>query len=219
MKLENTVRIAAAPDRVFAAINDVEHVVTCVPGAALTGRDGDAYQGGITVKVGPIRAAYSGTVEFLNVDTKRHTLVMSGRAADKHGSGDAQAQVTLSVEAVPEGSLLRVESDLVLSGKIVAFGKGAIVTVSNKIMDQFATNLAAQLNGDHAVLQSNSKPVNGITTAASPPLVASVQAPEEAGLDVLSLLPASAVRNLRYALTFLFGVFEGWLISRAFRKV
>ncbi|MRH87931.1 hypothetical protein GFY24_10815 [Nocardia sp. SYP-A9097] len=223
MKLENTVRIPAAPDEVFALINDVERVVTCVPGAALLGRDGDAYRGGITVKVGPIRAAYSGTVEFLTVDPVERRLIMSGRAADAHGSGDAQAHITLAVDPTPEGSILRVDTDLVLSGKIVAFGKGAIVAVSNKIMDQFAVNLAAQLGGggaDSAVV----RPVGAV--AASAPVgvasasvgVAAGPAPSDQGLDVMSLLPPDVRRRAGYGAAFLFGVFEGWLISRAFRK-
>lgn len=227
MKLENSIRIPAAPDEVFALINDVEQVVTCVPGAALTGRDGDAYRGGITVKVGPIRAAYSGTVEFQAVDADSRRLTMSGRAADTNGGGDAQANIMLAVDPAPDGSLLRVDTDLVLSGKIVAFGKGAIVAVSNKIMAQFAANLAALLSeqsGDGPVAVTAAVgavgPVGGVapSVAKAVPRAAVENAAAGASLDVLSLVPPTVVRRAGYAAIFVLGMAEGWLASRAFRR-
>ncbi|MGQ4615650.1 SRPBCC domain-containing protein [Nocardia sp. R7R-8] len=227
MKLENSVRIAAAPEEVFALINDVEQVVTCVPGAALTGRDGDVYRGGITVKVGPIRAAYSGTVEFQTVDVDSRRLTMSGRAADTNGGGDAQANIMLAVDPAPDGSLLRVDTDLVLSGKIVAFGKGAIVAVSNKIMAQFAANLAALLSepsdgGAVAVTAAVGAPGfvgNGAPSVAKIATSAAAEnASSGASLDVLSLVPPTVVRRAGYAAVFALGMVEGWLVSRAFRR-
>jgi hypothetical protein len=225
MKLENTIVIPAAPEAVFAAVQDVERVVTCVPGAGLTGRDGESYRGGITVKVGPIRAAYSGTVEFLDVDTTNRRLTMSGRAADTHGGGDAQAHVTLSVDPAPEGSLLRVDTDLVLSGKIVAFGKGAIVAVSNKIMGQFAANLAAQLSGQQsAEVTAAAIPAAAQVTAApraaahSNGAAPAFAAPAGDSLDVMGLLPPTVARGAGYAAVFALGMIEGWLVTRAFRR-
>ena len=221
MKLENSIVIPAAPEAVFAAVRDVERVVPCVPGAALTGRDGDSYRGGISVKVGPIRAAYSGTVEFLDVDPENRRLTMSGRAADTHGGGDAQAHVTLSVDPAPEGALLRVDTDLVLSGKIVAFGKGAIVAVSNKIMGQFAANLAAQLGGQGCEVSSApsvpataARPVTAGSHGAAPAFAT----PGDGSLDVMSLLPPQIARGAGYAAVFALGMVEGWLVTRAFRR-
>ncbi|MEK8143077.1 SRPBCC domain-containing protein [Streptomyces sp. M10(2022)] len=63
----------------FALVNDVERVVTCMPGAALEGRDGDAWKGGVKVKVGPITAAYAGTVRFLDVDSEKRQLRLQAR--------------------------------------------------------------------------------------------------------------------------------------------
>ncbi|MEV4364975.1 SRPBCC family protein [Nonomuraea sp. NPDC049625] len=123
MILDNEITVPAPPDEVFALISDVERVVTCLPGAALDGRDGDAYQGGVTVKVGPVTAAYTGTVRFLEVDAGRRLLRLQGRGADTHGGGDAEAEVILTVAEAPAGSLLRVRTDLLIRGKIVQFGR------------------------------------------------------------------------------------------------
>ncbi|WP_016905527.1 SRPBCC family protein, partial [Streptomyces xiaopingdaonensis] len=150
MQLSNHVTVKASPQEVFALVNDVERVVSCMPGAALTGRDGDAWQGRVKVKVGPITAAYAGTVRFLEVDEERRTLRVQATGADTHGSGDAEAAVALEVASVPEGAELRLETDLVIRGKIAQFGKGAVNTVSDKLLQQFAQNLGSLLDQDRA---------------------------------------------------------------------
>lgn len=214
MKLANTVFIPAAPDEVFALVNDVERVATCVPGVALTGRDGDFYLGGIKVKVGPIGAAYSGKLRFGEIDATARRLTLSGSGADAHGGGNAQAQIELSVVAADGGSRLLVDSDVVLSGKIVAFGKGAIVAVSNKLMAQFAANLANQLTGAGNPTAAP-QPVIGTPVAVAPVPAASA----DDGLDIMSLVPAAARKSLGYAGVFALGMVEGWLIARAFRRI
>jgi carbon monoxide dehydrogenase subunit G len=150
MQLNNTVPVKAPPGEVFTLVNDVERVVSCMPGAALEGRDGDAWQGRVKVKVGPITAAYAGTVRFVEVDEERRTLRVQARGADTHGSGDAEAAVRLEVAETAEGSELRLETDLVIRGKIAQFGKGAVATVSDKILQQFARNLGTLLDQDRA---------------------------------------------------------------------
>jgi carbon monoxide dehydrogenase subunit G len=215
VKLQNVVTIPAPPDEVFALINDVERVATCVPGAALTGQDGDIYSGGVKVSVGPISAAYNGKLRFLSVDETGRQLILEGKGADSHGNGDAQAHIELAVDQVEGGSQLRVDTDLILSGKIVAFGKGAIVAVSDKIMAQFAANLAALLESGSATngAASTHAAGKGAPVARAAPAVAS-----DAGLDLMSMIPARTKTAAAYTGVFLAGVIEGWLIARAFRK-
>ncbi|MEU8132716.1 SRPBCC family protein [Streptodolium elevatio] len=150
MRFTSTVPVAAPPAAVFALINDVERVATCMPGAVLSGRDGDAWQGGVKVKVGPITAAYSGTVRFLEVDEANRRLRVQARGTDTHGSGDAEAEVTVLVADAPGGARLDLATDLVIRGKIAQFGKGAITAVSDRILQQFARNLGGLLDAGPA---------------------------------------------------------------------
>ncbi|GDY51164.1 hypothetical protein SVIO_017870 [Streptomyces violaceusniger] len=141
MRLIHTVSVEAAPDAVFALLSDVPTVASCMPGAALEGRDGDAWRGAVTIKVGPISAAYAGTVRFLEVDAEKRRLRVHASGADTHGSGDAEAEVSLEVVPDQDGAQLNLSTDLVIRGKIAQFGKGAIGAVSDKILQQFAQNL------------------------------------------------------------------------------
>ncbi|MGG2464698.1 SRPBCC family protein [Streptomyces sp. RGM 3693] len=213
MQLSNTVPVQAPPDAVFALVNDVERVASCMPGAVLDGRDGDAWQGRVRVKVGPVTAAYAGTVRFLETDADRRRLRVQARGADAHGNGDAEAEVTLTVAEAPEGARLELVTDLVIRGKLAQFGKGAIGTVSTRILEQFARNLGGLLETER----------NG--GAARPPEPASPQASPPSttvsakGIDGLSVLVGPAVGPVlvKYgplAAAFAVGVCEGWLLGR-----
>ncbi|MFJ5265164.1 SRPBCC family protein [Streptomyces sp. NPDC088387] len=239
MRLTNTVVVKASPDEVFALVNDVERVASCMPGAALDGQDGDVWQGRVKIRVGPISAAYAGTVRFLEVDTERRRLRVHARGADTHGSGDAEAEVALDVVAAPEGALLQLSTDLVIRGKIAQFGKGAIAAVSDRILQQFARNLGSLLDADrraggaaavpHTGAQSADVGTNSPRTGTNSPRTGATSAGEgatftpasrpalarDAELDGLALLAGPAAA--KYALVagaFAFGLLEGWLLGR-----
>lgn len=146
MHLTNEVVLPAPPDELFTLINDVERVAPCMPGATLEGGSADdAYRGKVKVKVGPLSAAYSGTVRFLEVDRGNHRLVLDARGTDQHGSGGAEAKVQVSISSHEQGSLLALDTDLVVRGKVAQFGRGALGDVSQKLMEQFARNLSGLL--------------------------------------------------------------------------
>jgi carbon monoxide dehydrogenase subunit G len=215
MQLTNTVPIKASPDDVFALMNDVERVASCMPGAALDGQDGDTWRGRVKIRVGPISASYAGTVRFLVIDAERRRLRVHARGTDTHGSGDAEAEVSLDILAAPEGALLQLSTDLVIRGKIVQFGKGAIVTVSDRILQQFARNLGSLLNQDRAVGTTATVAPSAPTASPTAPIATQPVIAQDVDLDGLALLlgPRAAKYGL-VAGAFAVGVLEGWLLGR-----
>jgi carbon monoxide dehydrogenase subunit G len=206
MRLTSTVPVKAAPDAVFTLISDVQRVASCMPGAALEGRDGDAWRGNVTVKVGPITAAYAGTVRFLEVDADKRVLRVHASGADTRGSGDAEAEVFLEVVPDPAGAQLRLATDLVIRGKIAQFGKGAIATVSDRILQQFAQNLGNLLTSQ----PQSGAPAPADTVAASP---AASAAPAE--LNGLSLIAGPLLKKYGPVIAALaLGFVPGWLLGR-----
>ncbi|HEV7976294.1 SRPBCC family protein [Amycolatopsis sp.] len=214
MILDNDITIHAHPDVVFTLINDVERVVTCLPGASLAGRDGDTYRGSVKVKVGPITAEYSGTVKFFDVNDEQRTLRLQAEGTEGRGSGDAEALIDLSVEPAPDGALLRLRTDMLVRGKIAQFGKGAISTVSTRLLGQFAANLAGLLDAPGtgpAAPTSLSATVPTANNGTPPPTAAH----SDAELDGLAMLLGPAGKKyLALAGVFVFGLFEGWLLGR-----
>ncbi|WP_405754612.1 SRPBCC family protein [Streptomyces sp. NBC_01411] len=219
MILTNEIAVQAAPDAVFKLLNEVERVAACMPGAALEGLDGDAWRGTVKVKVGPITAGYAGTVRFLESDPEARRLRFQASGADVHGSGDAEAAVDLEVAEAPDGSgsLLRISTDLVIRGKIAQFGKGAIVTVSDRLLRQFAQNLVGQLSGSPAIATgSTGSTTTGAARSPAPTPATAATAPE---LDGLALLVGpTATRYAPVVAAFAAGMFQGWLITRAFSR-
>ena len=215
MQLTNSVPIKASPDDVFALMNDVERVASCMPGAALDGQDGDTWRGRVKIRVGPISASYAGTVRFLEIDAERRRLRVHARGTDTHGSGDAEAEVSLDILAAPEGALLQLSTDLVIRGKIVQFGKGAIVTVSDRIIQQFARNLGSLLDQDRATGTTSAVAPTTPTASPTTPVTTQPALVQDSDLDGLALLlgPRAAKYGL-VAGAFAVGVLEGWLLGR-----
>jgi carbon monoxide dehydrogenase subunit G len=196
-------------------------VVSCLPGATLHGLDGEIYRGGIKVKVGPISAAYAGTIRFVDVDHSARTLRLVARGADTRGSGDASADVALRVEQAGQGAHLHLETDLLIRGKIAQFGKGAISAVSEKVLQQFATNLGELIVTERlgpAAVTGSPNPASAPVPAASRTATAEASPPagEAAELDGLALVVGPLLRRYGPPLAlFGLGVLHGWVLGRA----
>ena len=216
MILDNHLDVPAAPDAVFALINDVQKVAGCLPGAVLDGQEDDAWLGRITFKVGPISAAYAGRIRFTEVLPEQRRLRLSARGSDRHGNGDAEADVTLSVVEAPGGAALDLHTDLLVRGKIAQFGKGAIATVANRLLDQFARNLTAHLEtGAEVGGTTDSSAASTAASTATGPAVGAQPASGGEALDGLAmLLPPNAGRIAGLAIAAAVGLFQGWLLGR-----
>src|SRR3954452_4463952 len=148
MRFENEIEVAQPPKELFAFLTDVERVAPCLPGASIDGRDGDAYQGSMKVKVGPITGTYKGKMRFVEQDEDALRAVMSARAAEVNGQGDAEAKITTQIEqAGDEGSRIRMETDLQMRGRVAQFGRGAMEKISQRMFDEFARNLEREMSG------------------------------------------------------------------------
>ena len=129
MELKDSFEVPYPVGAVWDVITDVERIAPCLPGAQLTGSDGDTYEGLVKVKVGPITSQYKGKASFTERDDAAHRLLMSASGRDTRGAGNASAEITVT-------------------GKVAQFGRGVLADVSRKLMGQFADNLAALVAAD-----------------------------------------------------------------------
>jgi uncharacterized protein len=145
VKLEHSFTVPADLDTVWEAVLDPERVAPCMPGASLTEVDGDDFKGAVKVKLGPISLLYKGSGEFLSKDADTRTVVIKASGKDARGNGTAAATVTVTLTAAGTSTTGAVATDLSITGKPAQFGRGLISEVGGKILDTFATNLAAKL--------------------------------------------------------------------------
>jgi carbon monoxide dehydrogenase subunit G len=151
MEFENTFDVAAPIEEVWSTLLDVERVAPCVPGAEVLERVGDdAYKVAIKVRVGPMSMQYRGDIEIVGTDPATHTANMRARARETRGQGNADADVRIELREEGGRTHGTIHTQVQLSGRVAAMGRGIIADVSGKIVDQFSENLAAMLAGGGA---------------------------------------------------------------------
>ena len=150
MRIHNEISLSAPADDLFAFLSDVERVGPCLPGASIEGRDGDDYAGSMKVKVGPINATYQGKLRFVELDKQARRAVMRARAEEVNGQGNAEASITTEVEESGEESIIRMDTDLQMRGKVAQFGRGAMQKISQRMFEEFARNIEQQFDGGGA---------------------------------------------------------------------
>jgi uncharacterized protein len=192
MKLENEFTVPAPVTQAWEVLLDVERVAPCLPGAAIESSEGDEHKGTMTIKIGPITTRYRGTVKIEEADEQAHRAVLRAQARDSRGQGTASATITSSMEETDDGTRVRVETDMRVTGPAAQFGRGVMQDVSAKLMGRFADCLAEKM---------------GAPAAAAPPpgpagesAEAAARAPEPRPAEALDLGEASREAVLKRAI-------------------
>ena len=229
MRFENEIEVAQPPKQLFAFLTDVERVAPCLPGASIDGRDGDDYTGSMKVKVGPITGTYKGKMRFLEQDEDALRAVMSARAAEVNGQGDAEAKITTQIEeAGGDASRFRMETDLQMRGRVAQFGRGAMEKISQRMFDEFARNLEREMSGGGGAAEPEAaedeeaaaeapraeKPREEPPEQVEPAKPAAAE-PQAQALDAMSMFVAPALKKALPVLgPALIGLGYGYLLGR-----
>ncbi len=182
MKLEQSFEVAAPIDQVWHALNDLERVAPCLPGAAITDHDEDGtYHGTFQVKLGPTTASYRGTIKIENADESTHTATLKARGTDKRGQGGASATIVNTLSEEGGGTRVSAVTDFTITGRLARFGRGGMMEdISNRMLRDFATCLSSRL-ADAPTAPSGEEVAKG----EAPPEAVAAAAPQE-GADTES---------------------------------
>lgn len=148
MELTNDFRVALPVERAWAVLTDLERIAPCMPGAQLQEVEGDEHRGIVKVKVGPITAQYKGKATLVSRDDSAHVAVLRAEGQETRGQGNASATITATLTPDGDGTAVSVVTDLTITGKVAQFGRGVLVDVSAKLLDQFVTSLEAMVLAD-----------------------------------------------------------------------
>jgi carbon monoxide dehydrogenase subunit G len=119
-----------------------------MPGAELTDvLDDRTYKGRIAVRLGPVALTFAGAVSFEEIDPENHRARIKAQGSDAKGRGGANAMASFRLEPAGTGTRVMVHTDLALSGAVAQYGRGVgmIQATAAQIINQFASNLKAQL--------------------------------------------------------------------------
>ena len=143
MKIEEGFTIDAPAADVWAILSDPRQLSELLPGAEITEQiDDTTWEGGMTVKVGPLVAAYTGTVSFL-LNEDELSAVVRARGQGKAGMGTADMTMNSRVVALPDGGAeVTMDSDVSVSGILAQLGRGMTQVVSKRMLQEFVGRLA-----------------------------------------------------------------------------
>jgi carbon monoxide dehydrogenase subunit G len=199
MQLEHSFTVPVGVGEAWIVLLDLERVAPCMPGAAIDTVEGDDFSGSVKVKLGPINLTYKGNASFVEKDETAHRVVIDARGRDARGNGTAAATVSATLTSQgPAVTKVEVITDLNVTGKPAQFGRGVMVDVGTKLIDQFADCLAVQLGGNRRA----SAPELAAPALSGP---VSVPAPTVAGPEPVNLLTSAGPAVLKRLAPFVGG--------------
>ena len=145
MKIANEFTVSAPIEKAWDVLTDLEQVIPLMPGAQMTGRDGDDVSGKVKVKVGPVTSEFAGKVRFVEQNRDEHRAVIDAKGKEARGTGNAAATVTAQLHEAGDHTRVTVDTDLRIVGKLAQFGSGMLQQVSEKLLGQFVESLEAKL--------------------------------------------------------------------------
>jgi carbon monoxide dehydrogenase subunit G len=152
MEMDHSFTVPVPPDRAWDVLLDVERIAPCMPGATVEEFDGEVVTGRIKVKVGPVSLTYRGTAKFTERDPDARVILLEASGKETRGAGTASATVraTLEPESGGEATKAIMHTTMNVTGRPAQFGRGVMVEVGGKLVEQFAQNLRQLITDDSA---------------------------------------------------------------------
>jgi carbon monoxide dehydrogenase subunit G len=173
--ISNSFEIPLPPEEAWPLLMDVPRIAPCLPGAELLEALPDnAYKGRVSVRLGPVSLAFTGTAKFEEIDAVARTARLKAQGADQKGRGNAAAKVVFGLAPVAGGTRVNVETDLTLSGAVAQYGRaaGMLQEVAQQIIGQFARSLQEMLHATRPAAPAQADVADAAPVAVAPPSAA-----------------------------------------------
>jgi carbon monoxide dehydrogenase subunit G len=199
MKLEHSFTVPVPVEQAWPVLMDVQRIAPCMPGATLEQVDGEEFRGRVRVKVGPITVSYQGVARFAEVDETSRRVVLEASGKEPKGSGSVKALITANLRDDGPRTAVDVSTDLAITGKPAQFGRGLLEDIGEKIIGQFADNLASEI--EHPATASAGEPAAtapseaGSATRLATPASSSPSRPAEPSLDLMSTVAPVVIKR------------------------
>jgi carbon monoxide dehydrogenase subunit G len=148
MRVTREVGIAAPAAALWELLWDVRRIVECLPGCA-EAREVEPhslYAARMEQKVGPIRLSVPLDVKVVEA-VEPHRLALDARGRDPVVGAEIVARVTLEVESRGEESVLRIDAEGRILGRLGALGQGVMQRKAEEIIDEFGARLRLAARG------------------------------------------------------------------------
>ncbi|MGL5168501.1 MAG: SRPBCC family protein [Afipia sp.] len=143
MQMNDSQRIPASREKVWAALNDPDILRQCIPGCQnLEMTSPTEMTAKVVIKVGPVKATFGGKVTLSDLDPP------NGYKITGEGSGGvagfAKGGAAIRLESVSESeTVLHYEVDSQIGGKLAQLGGRLIDSTAKKLAGEFFTKFGA----------------------------------------------------------------------------
>lgn len=141
MELTGEYRIAAPRETVWKAVLDPEVLRACIPGCKeLEQTAENNFAAKVQLKIGPVSATFSGTVELLDVMEPESCRITGQGNGGIAGFAKGEAKVMLVEDG--DDTILTYVADAQIGGKLASLGSRLIQSSARKLADQFFSAFA-----------------------------------------------------------------------------
>lgn len=136
MELKGQQLINAPRETVYAALNDPDVLKQCIPGCESLNKTSDTNMDAtVAIKVGPVKAKFSGAVELTNLNPpESYTIVGEGKGGAA-GFAKGKADVTLTEQG--DQTLLDYAVHADVGGKLAQLGGRLLEGTAKKLSGEF----------------------------------------------------------------------------------
>lgn len=136
MDLQDEIFIDAPRNVVFAALNDPEILKQSIPGCEELTKESDTeLSAKVKLKIGPVKATFSGNVTLDPSNAPSHFSLMGEGNGGVAGFAKGGADVEL--EEQEGGTLLKYTAKADIGGKLAQLGSRLVLSTSKKLSKQF----------------------------------------------------------------------------------
>lgn len=135
--------IPASRNEVWRALQDPLVLKQCIDGCEqMTVINADEFECAVTVKIGPVKARFNGTISILEaVQPESYTLKV---AAEGGAAGFGQGQAHVQLHETNEGTRLTYAVEGSIGGKLAQIGSRLIQSFSRKMARSFFESFSKQ---------------------------------------------------------------------------
>src|SRR5690349_20746766 len=147
MQMNDSQRIPASKEAVWAALNNPEILKQCIPGCErLEMTSPTEMTATVVIKVGPVKASFGGKVTLSDLDPPNSYRISGEGSGGVAGFARGGATVRLEAEGA-EVTVLHYEVDAQIGGKLAQLGSRLIDSTAKKLAGEFFTRFAAAAGG------------------------------------------------------------------------
>jgi carbon monoxide dehydrogenase subunit G len=147
MQMNDSQRIPASKEKVWAALNDPQVLKECIPGCqSLEMSSPTDMTATVVFRVGPVKATFGGKVTLSDLDPPNSYRISGEGSGGVAGFAKGGATVRLESES-PEVTILHYDVDAQIGGKLAQLGQRLIDSTAKKLAGEFFAAFGAVVGG------------------------------------------------------------------------